>query len=520
MTGIAGMTAGRVTTNSKPTDSGSLWSQHLKLLAIASFAILALFWRDGSDMVRNWWNISTYNHCLLIVPILYYLVQQRQEELAKLTPEIWLPGLVWTSLASLGWLLGEAAGVALARHLGLLMMLQGAVVTLLGPTATRGLIFPLGFSFFLVPFGEEFVPFLQMLTAKLSMVFLGWADIPAFIDGVFISTPTGYFEVAEACSGIKFLIAMLAYGALVSNVCFQSWKRRLLFMAAAVVVPVIANGVRAFGTIYIAHHTTLDFAAGFDHIFYGWFFFAFVLILVMAIGWPFFDRSIDDPMIDGDDLRDRQILRISRQNPLKALSMLAAIILLPVLWTTALAAQESPVPDQIALPAVAGWERVDYQPLYDWQPVFDGASHQLFGRYRNSSTAMEVDLSIAVYDRQEEGREIVGFGQGALDPNTRWSWNRDLNAPQGANAVELIAPGPVVRDVVSFYRIGGKLTGSGSAVKLETLKNKIFGGPQQAVAVLVSSETNREAPPRIAIDAFLKDLGPVDKLADEMAGLR
>jgi hypothetical protein len=77
-----------------------------------------------------------------------------------------------------------------------------------------------------------------------------------------------------------------------------------------------------------------------------------------------------------------------------------------------------------------------------------------------------------------------------------------------------------VRDVVSFYRIGGKLTGSASVVKLETLKSNILGGPQQAVAILVSSETKREESPRIAIDSFLADLGPVDKLADEMAGLR
>ena len=513
-------TAEQAGTEPQPATSWSLWSTHLKLLAIATLAIVAIFWRDGADIVRTWWNISTYNHCLLIVPILYYLVQQRQEELAKLVPEIWLPGLLLTGIASLGWLLGEAAGVAFARHLGLLMMLQGAVVTLLGPTVARGLIFPLGFSFFLVPFGEEFVPLLQMVTAKLSMVFLGWADIPAFIDGVFISTPTGYFEVAEACSGIKFLIAMVAYGALVSNLCFHSWKRRILFMIAAVIVPVIANGIRAFGTIYIAHHTSLDFAAGFDHIFYGWFFFAFVLILVMAIGWPFFDRNIDDPMIDGDALSGKQHLRKSEQKPVKAMAAMAAIVLIPVLWTSVLAARESQVPDKIALPEVVGWEQVDYRPLYAWKPRFDGASHQLFGRYRSASTGMEVDLSIAVYDRQEDGREIVGYGQGALVPNTHWSWNRNLDAPEGAAAIELIAPGPVVRDVVSFYRIGGKLTGSASVVKLETLKSKIFGGPQQAVAILVSSETNREASPRIPIDAFLNDLGRVDKLADAMAGLR
>jgi EpsI family protein len=317
-----------------------------------------------------------------------------------------------------------------------------------------------------------------------------------------------------------FLIAMVAYGALVSNVCFQSWNRRILFMIASVIVPVVANGIRAFGTIYIAHHTSLDFAVGFDHIFYGWFFFAFVLILVMAIGWPFFDRKIDDPVIDGNALRQSQSPRVTAQKPATVLAAMAAIILVPVLWTSVLAAQESPVPDKIALPEVAGWQRVDYQPLYPWQPQFDGASHQLLGRYRNISTGMEVDLSIAVYDRQAEGREIVGYGQGALVPNSQWSRNRTLDAPEGAAAVELIAPGPVVRDVVSFYRIGGKLTGSGSVVKLETLKSNIFGGSQQAVAILVSSETNREASPRISINAFLADLGPVDKLADAMAGLR
>jgi exosortase len=69
---------------------------------------------------------------------------------------------------------------------------------------------------------------------------------------VFITAPGGYFEVAEACSGVKFLIAMVAYGTLVANVCFRSWPRRAAFMAMALVVPILANGVRAWGTVFIA----------------------------------------------------------------------------------------------------------------------------------------------------------------------------------------------------------------------------------------------------------------------------
>lgn len=496
------------------------WTVHVRLLLAVWAGILIFFWRDVWSMVTTWWDISTYNHCLLILPILYWLVQQRREELIKITPEIWAPGLLWIGIASFGWMLGEAAGVTFARHLGVIMMLQGAVVTLLGAKVAQGLIFPLAYSFFLVPFGEELVPFLQTLTAKMSMIMLGWTNIPAFIDGIFISTPTGYFEVAEACSGIKFLIAMVAYGALVGNVCFQSWNRRILFMLASIIVPIIANGIRAFGTIYIAHHTSVDFASGFDHIFYGWFFFAFVLVLVMLIGWPFFDRKIDDILIDGEKIEHQEHRFKWMMSSPKAMLAMVAVIGAPSLWLSVIAAQSSSVPEQIELPTIAGWERVDYEPMYEWQPRFAGASHTLLGRYKNSQTGELVDLSIAVYDKQEEGREIVGYGQGGFVPGTEWSWNRNLSAPDNSSAIQITAPGPVIRDIVRFYRIGDVLTGSGSVVKLETLKAKLLGGNQQAVAVLVSSEKNGDPEAMVAINKFLDEMGPVDKLADEMAGLR
>ena len=75
------------------------------------------------------------------------------------------------------------------------------------------------------------------------------------------------------------------------------------------------------------------------------------------------------------------------------------------------------------------------------------------------------------------------------------------------------------RDVVSFYRTGGVTTGSGSAIKLATLKARLLGGNQQAVAVLVSAERIGRTEPRPAIDAFVKSLGNIDKMADRMAGL-
>ncbi|MDZ7588315.1 MAG: exosortase A [Parasphingorhabdus sp.] len=266
-------------------ETANPWVMHLCYLAAAWALIFMLLWRDVWAMASTYWNVSTYNHCLLIVPILVWLVQQRREELARIVPVGWVPGLLWIAAAATGWLIGEAAGVAFARQLAVIMLLQGSVITLLGPNVSRGLAFPLFYAFFLVPFGDEFVPALQSITAKLSMVMLDWSNIPAHIEGVFISTPAGLFEVAEACSGVMFLIAMVAYGALVCNLCFISPWRRAAFMAVSVILPIIANGMRAFGTIYIAEFRGIEFAAGFDHIFYGWIFFAVILVLLMAIGW-------------------------------------------------------------------------------------------------------------------------------------------------------------------------------------------------------------------------------------------
>jgi exosortase A len=493
----------------------SAWQRPLQHLGAAWGGLLLLFWRDAADMAAIWWNSSTFNHCLLIIPILVWLVVQRKELLAELKPQPWVPAILYGAVGAGGWLLGDAAGLAVARQLGLIMMLQGSVAAILGPNVTRGLLFPLFYMFFLVPVGEEAVPALQTLTAKMCMLLLGWSGIPAHIDGIFITTPAGLFRVAEACSGVKFLIAMVAYGVLVANLCFKSWGRRAGFLAACVVVPIIANGLRAFGTIYIAHHQGIEFAASFDHVFYGWIFFGIVIALVMAAGWPFFDKRADAPAFDPATLQSPVGRTISLNRALAASLLIAAV---PLGWSSYVAAKDSPIPARITLPDVAGWQVVPYAPLAKWTPRFDGADHYLFGRYRNAA-GQEADLFVVLYDRQAQGRELVGYGQGAVDPDGNWSWTADTPAPPEGKAERIKTKG-AAREVVSFYRVGGVTSGSATRIKLATLKARLLNGDQQAVAILVSAEQHGDSSPRRAIDAFVKSLGDIDKVADRFAGLR
>jgi exosortase A len=494
-----------------PSSAGTLtpWRAHLAALGVATLAILGLLHEDAADIAAIWWSSSTFNHCLLIGPIIGWLVWQRLPQLRRLTPAAWWPGLLLVGAGALGWLLGEAGGVAFARQLGLAFMLQGAVIACLGKAVARGLAFPLFYALFLVPVGEELVPAMQTLTAEIASALLALAGVPAHLEGIFITTPTGYFEVAEACSGVRFLIAMAAFGALVANVCFRSWPRRIAFPAVAILIPILANGIRAWGTIYISYLTSVDFAASFDHVIYGGIFFAVVIALIVGAGWRFFDRGVNDPWFDPDKLQPEP----PRGGRLPLVTgAVIGLTLLPLAWSGGIAAAGArEVPADIAMPEVPGWTRVAAAEGRPWQPHFAGADLARLGHYRDAQ-GRAVDLAIVVFARQGEGQELVGFGQGAVAPESQWAWTADAAAPPGGRA-ERIASHGLEREVVSFYRVGNVVTGSAVGVKLETLKVRLLGGPQSAVAVLASSDS------RGAIDDFLARLGPIDRLADRAAGL-
>lgn len=489
------------------------WRGHLTALGILAFTIIALFHRDVLGMMAIWWNASTYGHCLFIPILVAWLVQQRLPGLRRIRPTAWAPGLIWLGLGAFAWLLGAAAGVAVVRHGALILMLQGSVIALLGPAVSRALLFPLFYAFFMVPFGEEIVAPLQLVTAHISMVLLHLTGVPAQMQGIFITTPNGYFEVAEACSGAKFVIAMTAYGLLVCNVCFTRWTRRIAFMAGALLLSILANGVRAFATIFVAEVTTIDAAAGFDHVVYGWVFFAIIMAIVMATAWPFFDRKPGDPWFDPERLGNRGG---SATGPIAGGAL--AIIVAAPLWLATSAATGQPLRGAPAMPEVKGWVRSDEPPLQPWRPRFDGADYLAMARYRNAAGQV-VDLAIATFDRQDDGRELVGFGQGAAGADSGWTWSQPAPAPGDARGEQITGPGRVVRHVVSFYVVGnGNPTGSGHLVKLETMKARLLGGDQRAAAILVSVEERPGRSADSAISAFLQDIGKVKDLADRSLG--
>ncbi|MXP42399.1 exosortase A [Altererythrobacter soli] len=494
------------------------WRMPLLHLALGWAVLFLLTAGDWADMADQWWNSSTYNHIVLVPAILAWLLALRVPALAGLTPQAWWPGLLGVAGSLFLWLLGDISGVNVAAQLGAVLALQFAVVALLGLRVAAALLFPLAYMLFLVPIGDELVPALQLVTAKLTIALTIWSGVPAAIDGVFIDTPAGLFEVAEACSGVKFLIAMIALGTLVAHLCYRSWTRRAAFMAAAIALPILANGVRAWGTIYIAQSQGVEFAAGFDHIFYGWVFFALVMAALLGLGWRFFDRAPDDPIVDAGWIASSAVLAsLSRYriSGTAALAALTALALAFALWGVAARAVDAPLPQQIALPEVPGWQLAGTASAVPWEPRAAGADRRLLGRYHDGA-GREVDVFIAVYAAQAEGREAGASGEGALRPGTPWRWLAPEVASAGARGEWLQAGGRVRRLTLTWYRSGALLTGSNSRLKLATMASRLAMREEPTTMLILSAEERPAVSARESLTTFLDAAGPLGAWMDGM----
>jgi exosortase A len=498
------------------------WRRPLLQLGLTWLGLLLLFRADWTAMANQWWNISTYNHILLIPAIIAWLVWQRLDQLCHLQPSSWWPGLMVFFAAILLWLFGSFAGLAIIRQLAAIGMIIAVTMALLGPRVTTGLTFPLSFTLLLLPFGEELVPPMQMVTAAITVALVHASGINATIDGVFIDTPAGLFEVAEACSGVMFLVAMLAFGVLASHVCFISWRRRIGFMLLSLAVPILANGVRAWGTIFVAQYVGVKRAAGFDHIIYGWIFFALVIAAILSLAWRFFDRPPSDAMIDAAAISASPLLtrlEAMRIGPLPALAIGAGLALAALVWSSAAAQLSAPLPRQISLPDVPGWQRVDYAPHGWWEPRAGGADHRLLGRYADNS-GHRADVFFALYAGQGTGHKAAGFGEGALRPGSGWSWQSPGPAIAWGKSDRLLGPFRTARMAITTYRTGNLLTGSAVRLSLANMQDRLALRARPTMMLILSAEETSGEPAAKSLASFVQSTGPVGAWMDRIAAVR
>ena len=485
----------------EPRFTSPLWRLAVVVTAALLVALLLLYWKTAALMAEMW-RAPSYSHCYLIFPVTLYLVWLRRERLICLTPRPNPWGLVLFAALSFAWLLGALAEVLVLQRLALVGMVPALVWAVLGTDALRELRFPLAFLFFTVPVGDSLVPHLQDLTAGFAVKALDLVGVPVLLEGRILTVRSGTWEVAGACSGIRFLITSLVIGFLYAGLALQTWKRRILLLVIAVVVPILANGFRVFGIVILGEYRGDAASAYFHHVTYGWLFFSVVTILLLVIGSRLREQketqtvpavSIGDASLPAETSVSQGPSGPDTSARAITATALAALILLasaPI----AQVSLDKATPERTSLPAnsitVTGpWMSLD-TIASEWTPQFVGTSSVLQRAY--VSGPGRVDLYIAYYSPRD-GTKLASSGNAVyLEPQ----WQR---ISEGVSIPVLTDKAVRVHETVvrsartscliwSWYWVGGEFTQSEYRAKYLLARSRLFADKRGGAAIAVASD--------------------------------
>ncbi|MBL8698815.1 MAG: exosortase A [Alphaproteobacteria bacterium] len=489
------------------------WLVAAATIAAGLCALIVIFRDAAVGAVDVWLTSATYNHCFLIVPIVGYLVWERKDIFANArpTPFALLPALA-VVIGGAAWLVANTASVLEIQQFALFGMIEMLLLSVLGWRVFGALLFPMAYLVFLVPTGEHFVPALQDFTTRFIEIGLNLIGIPNYIDGVFITIPSGNFHVAEACAGLRFLIASVAYGVLFASLIYSDWKRRTIFIVLSFVVPVIANGFRALGIVLIAYYSDHKYAVGVDHLVYGWGFFAAITLFLTWLGLRFRDAP--------DVWRVPGWARPPAGEPAASSASLAiagAIIVAVAAVAPAYAAYlDSAVikgpTEALAAPALrAPWAAREENGR--WRPIFERPAAEKQFRFE-AGRDRAVDLHVVYYADQRKGSELISFNNQLQDDKT---WRR---LSDGANRLRIdgqeidvnlrrLAQGSTRRFVWFWYWVDGRFVSSVIDVKLAQVAAKLVSGRRASAAIMLSIEADSEANALATAKDFLAASGPI-----------
>jgi exosortase A len=487
----------------------------LLVLAVALALLLALYWPTVTLLTQTWSGSETFKHGWVVVPIALWLAWRDRQSVPLHAARPWWPALIGIVLAGMAWLVANVAGVASVQELGLVLMVQLTVVGVLGPVVARSIAFPLAFLFFAIPAGDFLIPSLIDWTADFTVFALRATGIPVLRDGNTFVIPSGTWSVVEACSGIRYLIASLMVGTLYAYLTYRSNVRRVLFVLAAIVVPIVANWLRAYFIVMLGHYSSNTLAVGVDHLIYGWIFFGLVIALMFWIGsfWREDEQSAAGTSVRARygewGLREATQARSGWAVALTAVALGAA-------WPAiarGIDARDDGAPVVLDLPAqVNGWQQVS-SDKGDWAPSYSGAATTRLAVFEKDGR--EVKFYVAYYRRQRQGRELVSSSN-VLVPATSTETRERLLAvmplrwPGGgvdARASEIITPRARVL-AARWYWIDGTLTSSDYEAKARHAAARLmFRGDDGAGVVLWTPRGEDAEEARATLEAFAREAG-------------
>jgi exosortase A len=474
-------------------------------VALCMLIVFALFWPTTWSMIVVW-RTTTFEHCFLVIPISLWLVWRERIRLAAVQPRPFWPALMLIALLGVIWLAAELGGVSAPAHLMLVALIPASVLLVFGVAWARILFFPLAFLFFAAPLGDALIPWLIDRTADFAVWALRLTDIPVYREAAHFVIPSGRWSVVEACSGVRFLIASTMAGSLYAWLMYRSLTKRLLFLLAAIVAPIVANWLRVYVTVLTAHLTNNQWMAGSEHVTFGQILFSAVLLLMFWIGARWRE--------DNADVAPSLQQRANGQGmPGKLPAAFAALLLALVAWPVAAhvlltGGDQRPVRIVPLLPT-GGWKELS-EPAANWSPhlVAPAATQrQSFER-----DGKRVDLWVGVYRNQDEKSKLAS-SYNRVVPAGGGPWRVLSTGTVSVDATPLHAPLASTRlqgsgglMVWQWYWLGDHVTASLARAKLDLALVRLTRRSDTSAWVAVATPVGESAAgAQATLSDFLRD---------------
>lgn len=486
-----------------------IWRSTLALIAL-TLAILGYCYRETFvAMAEIWWRSETYTHGLLVPFISGWLVWRSRHRLSQRLPQPWLWPLALLGVSVFAWLLGEITAVNALTQFSIVAITVICCMTLLGKSVSKELAFPFAFLFFAVPIGDFLMPRLMEWTADFTVIAVRLSGIPVYREGQNFVIPSGNWSVVEACSGIRYLIASLTIGTLYAYLTYTTLKRRIIFIGVSILVPIIANWLRAYMIVMLGHLSGNKLAVGVDHLIYGWIFFGVVIAIMFAIGMRWAEP---EPQAAGVSTPE-SLATTEPANRVALLSAFIAIVMLlagPVAKNAIQAGINQLPPSLDMLPPSSTWQSA--ARMVELQPHFDNPSaekHETF-----SSGNLQVGYYVAYYRNQDFDRKLVTSTNAIVTTtNPRWqlaaSGTQELaDLPQigRIKTFELIHKAALADEryiAWQWYWINGHFTSSEIEAKWLTAWSMLSGSGDDSAAVILYAP---KATATQALSAFSRDM--------------
>lgn len=255
----------------------------LLALALALYAPILYY------MVLHWNEVQDYSHGFLIVPLSLYFAWERKRKLQRVPIDGSWWGLLPLALGAITLAIGRLGTELMNLRVSFVLTLIGLVLLVLGRGVFRVLAFPLLFLFLMVPLPQSLVNViafpLQLVAADIAVNALHLIGIPALREGNIIHLANAQLFVAEACSGLRSLMALITLGVVFAYFFRKSTIERILIVLSAIPIAIVVNAFRVALTGILTHRFGQAAADGVIHTTEGLFTFAIAFVLLLGEAW-------------------------------------------------------------------------------------------------------------------------------------------------------------------------------------------------------------------------------------------